>query len=337
MQIQFIKKDLNYIYIFLFMPIWFRIKNTHKMEHRIFLHPLFEEKDWFKFNNWETIEDGIRIRFVIEKSKYADFIKKINKIFWDPLPKWTKNENKRFSQEIREYKDDKKHWSNSFIAEELWYKKFYAINWIKENRAKEEEIWTNIDKNKIRILVIWDIKWNNSKWKIKKFNYKFPILKTKSKKSKSYTIIMYNDVWEKLINYAVDFFYNQILTDYLNKNYVDIWKIYALDEFGAFQDGYNLSWMHLESFSKKLLDLPEINLKLPTKEKFEEMKEEILFSILSDCDKQYYAYSPVIWFLPEEEYEAIKNLKYSTLKDYWEDKIKTISIIDYDAVSSSKK
>jgi intein/homing endonuclease len=41
--------------------------------------------------------------------------------------------------------------------------------------------------------------------------------------------------------------------------------------------------------------------------------------------------------LPEEEYEAIKNLKYSTLKDYWEDKIKTISIIDYDAVSSSKK
>jgi hypothetical protein len=44
------------------------------------------------------------------------------------LPKLTKNESERFLAEIREQKANKKHWDNSFVAEELWYKKFYAIN-----------------------------------------------------------------------------------------------------------------------------------------------------------------------------------------------------------------
>jgi hypothetical protein len=332
MQIQWVYKDTHLLYLSLFIPFSFHCKNLHALEHRFFLDKdlLRLEEESIDFNG-VSLRNGILLKFVIHKNQYHKLFSILEKIFKWSLSPWNKWEKLRFEKELQEEKED------IYIFHQLkkrWYKEFYKINGIKEDRSSADKLWEKyINFNNIRCSIIWNI-WDeyfSDSWKVNELNYSLPVISNKYNNKKywwtcSITIFTPTRIQSSLNMYFLDRIYNVMLSKFLQEKYLDTWNIYDYDGYTWNDNGVILRGTHISDITN-IICISDITFKIPTKTEFMKLKKQCVSELQYSYDMMNYQSYVVLWFTPEDESKKIEAFNYKHLRENWNEYLSTISLI----------
>jgi hypothetical protein len=335
MQIQYIQKPNNLLYVWVFFPTFTDIpeKIVHEIEHRLFFHKDFLDfvggNHLFSHNcveaNGNSFYSGLRLEFFCFPHSLPSLLILLEKLSKDPLPQWSKAESERFYKEIE--------CDDSFIKLILFYQeKILKLN--KKNNISADKAWKNqFDFLNTRILVVGNISeesfLKNQKWE-KNYN---------QKPDTHFSQHQYLDWYEESENYNYNIFFAEEATpknyvcikimqniwyEALTKQYVETGRSYKVTLKNHFEQ--NLIMASFDIFTH---DTSPEKPKAPSKiseSYFYEILKRTIFEELSNEDAQSYEHFPIIGFLPDDIHQAFAHITFSQFQEFYTQKAKEVSM-----------
>lgn len=339
MQIQYITKNINLVYLWIFIPSKFLIKEEvlHEIEHKLFFFP--ELKNIMKGNvliskntdvNYTatTFHTGIRLEVTTTTKFLNKVIKIIKEISEKPLINWPDYEKKRFNIEKKEMKD-----SSSFLELGKQYKNnIFKNNDIYAENLSAKKAWdNNMDFQNIRTLIVGPVAIKESfPWKV------IPIIKKEClfpqekkyidwyKSKKNYTYNIFFGVSSTPFFYACLILIIVILKNDLTSQFSLQGKSYDSDFDIWHEQDFIFAGLDIDTYAIKKVELKLSNSITP--QYFTHILQHCITDQKIDNDLLWYKNYPVIGFLPSDLETELKNMTYKKFIQFYTIKIKELSI-----------
>ncbi len=308
------------------MPLGTSQELAHSMEHRIFLDPKIAAlEDATVRHNGMTCWSGIRLEFTVRPERLEELREAVIHLFSGPLPKMSFEERERFARELEEGGGD-------FFDRALdrFRTEFSKANGFEHSGKGEDEIWSDLDFSKSRMLVVGETLPRTGENPITRFappwlpasrsKLVFPVLKGElNEKERDFLEIVPPDagmeyvlLLPSIIEDARDYAFHCLFFHHLRLradiDFRDSGRTYDPIAEDYFEDGFVVSGIHLVTSdrSKKLPALP----KKPAKAEFEKTRDSLAFQASIYLDQLLYGTYPVIGIGPSEGIRAIAGYPY---------------------------